>query len=67
MRLALGAIGWPPAAFWGATPRELAAAIEGRFGRTGGAVDRSALDRLMAAYPDGEGQIPVHSRPMEVP
>ncbi|MDP2802100.1 MAG: phage tail assembly chaperone [Phreatobacter sp.] len=52
MRLALGQLGWSPDAFWRATPRELAAAIEGRFGRTGGAADRSALDRLMAAYPD---------------
>lgn len=52
MRLALGVVGWTPAAFWSATPRELAAAIEGRFGRTGRAVDRPTLDRLMAAYPD---------------
>lgn len=52
MRLALGVVGWTPAAFWGATPRELAAAIEGRLGRTGGAVARQTLDRLMAAYPD---------------
>ncbi len=53
MRLALGRLGWPPQLFWSATPRELAAAIEGRFGRSGGAADRSTLDRLMAAYPDG--------------
>lgn len=53
MRLALGQLGWLPDAFWRATPRELAAALEGRFGRIGGALDRSALDRLMAAYPDG--------------
>jgi uncharacterized phage protein (TIGR02216 family) len=52
MRLALGVIGWPPEAFWRATPRELAAALDGRFGRTGAPVDRAALDRLMAAYPD---------------
>lgn len=56
MRLALGQLGWSPDAFWRASPREVAAAIEGRFGRfgrMGGAADRSALDRLMAAYPDG--------------
>lgn len=53
MRLALGRLGWSPAAFWRATPRELAAALEGAFGRMGGAVDRSTLERLMAAYPDG--------------
>ncbi len=53
MRLALGRLGWLPDAFWRATPRELAAALEGRFGHIGGGVDRSTLDRLMAAYPDG--------------
>ncbi|MGQ3359107.1 MAG: phage tail assembly chaperone [Phreatobacter sp.] len=52
MRLALGRLGWPPDTFWRATPRELAAAIEGRFGRSGGAADRPTLDRLMKAYPD---------------
>lgn len=52
MRLALGRLGWSPAAFWQATPRELAAALEGAFGRMGGAVDRPMLERLMAAYPD---------------
>jgi uncharacterized phage protein (TIGR02216 family) len=52
MRLALGVIGWPPDVFWRATPRELAAALDGRFGRTSAPVDRAALDRLMAAYPD---------------
>nr|WP_293423504.1 rcc01693 family protein [Phreatobacter sp.] len=52
LRLALGVIGWPPDVFWRATPRELAAALEGRLGRIGMPVDRPALDRLMAAYPD---------------
>lgn len=53
MRLALGRLGWTPQAFWLSTPRELAAALEGAFGRTGAAADRPMLDRLMAAYPDG--------------
>lgn len=52
MRLALGRLGWTPDAFWRATPRELASALEGRFGRAGRPADRSMLDRLMAAYPD---------------
>lgn len=52
LRLALGVIGWPPDTFWRATPRELAAALEGRLGRIGAPADRGALDRLMAAYPD---------------
>ena len=52
MRLALGRLGWSPHAFWQATPRELAAALEGAFGRMGGAADRPMLQRLMAAYPD---------------
>jgi uncharacterized phage protein (TIGR02216 family) len=52
MRLALGVIGWPPETFWRATPRELAAALDGRFGWVGVPADRAALDRLMAAYPD---------------
>ncbi len=52
MRLALGRLGWSPEAFWRSTPRELAAALEGAFGRIGGAVDRPMLERLMAAYPD---------------
>ena len=42
-----------PEAFWAMTPRELAAAI--RFARGGtadGGADRTALARLMAAFPD---------------
>jgi uncharacterized phage protein (TIGR02216 family) len=55
MRLALGIIGWPPTVLWAATPRELAFALEGRFGRGGGAADRPTLERLMAAFPDRGG------------
>lgn len=51
-RLALGVLGWTPGTFWRATPRELALALEGRFGRGGGTADRATLDRLMAAFPD---------------
>lgn len=52
LRLALGGLGWTPEAFWRATPRELAAALEGRFGRSLAPAGRSTLERLMAAYPD---------------
>jgi uncharacterized phage protein (TIGR02216 family) len=53
MRLACGVLGWPPRVFWEATPRELAAALEGRFGRTAPPLDRAGLEQLMAAFPDG--------------
>ncbi|MCZ8314355.1 phage tail assembly chaperone [Phreatobacter sp.] len=53
MRLAFGVLGWPPQLFWQATPRELAAALEGCFGRIAAPLDRSGLERLMAAFPDG--------------
>lgn len=55
LRLALGGLGWTPAAFWRATPRELAAALEGRFGRIAPPAGRSSLERLMAAHPDIAG------------
>jgi len=52
MRLALGVLGWTPAAFWGATPRELASALEGRFGRRAEPASRAVMTRLMADFPD---------------
>ncbi|WP_439576205.1 rcc01693 family protein [Phreatobacter sp.] len=52
LRLALGVLGWSPESFWRATPRELAAALDGRFGRLTPPAGRTSLDRLMAAYPD---------------
>lgn len=52
MRLALGRLGWTPATFWRATPRELAAALEGRFGVSAAPADRATLQRLMRAFPD---------------
>jgi uncharacterized phage protein (TIGR02216 family) len=48
-------IGWTPATFWSATPRELAAALEGRFGRAAAPANRAGLDRLMALFPDTPG------------
>lgn len=49
---ALGGLGWTPETLWRATPRELAAALAGRFGAGAGAPSRDALAALMAAYPD---------------
>lgn len=52
--LALGVLRWTPRDFWRATPRELAAALDGlRGGRPPEPAGRGDLDRLMAAFPDG--------------
>ena len=54
MRLGLGALRLPPDQFWAMTPLELCRALEGAGLRPirGSALDRSALERLMAAFPD---------------
>ncbi|GJE56704.1 phage tail assembly chaperone [Methylobacterium thuringiense] len=49
LALGLHALRWTPAAFWAATPRELAAAAGLRAPSAAGRAD---LDRLIAAYPD---------------
>jgi uncharacterized phage protein (TIGR02216 family) len=55
MRFGFGTLRLGPRDFWGLTPRELAAAIEGASGRThADPPPRAALDRLMAAFPDEE-------------
>lgn len=53
MAFGLGRLGWPPDAFWAATPCEILAAAEA-FGaaETTAPPGRSDLDRLMQAYPD---------------
>ena len=52
LALCLGRLGWGPAAFWAATPREIAGALaHGRGGRAA-APSRADLDRLIAAHPD---------------
>jgi len=44
-----------PEAFWRATPREIAAAAQGLFGRRAAApLGRSELAALMARFPDRE-------------
>lgn len=47
--LAATRLGWTPAEFWVATPRELAMAL-GQGQRL--PIDRAALDGLMARFPD---------------
>lgn len=54
-RIACGVLHWSPVDFWGATPAELATALEGRLG--GGAeaegIDGAAMAQLMERFPDG--------------
>ena len=52
MAFGLGILRLPPAAFWAMTPRELQAALDGVFGRTGTGPSREVLGALMAAFPD---------------
>ena len=52
MAVGFGRLGLSSPAFWALTPRELAAAIEGLFGPAAAPIDRPALDRLIARFPD---------------
>lgn len=54
MELGLGALGLQPTAFWALTPRELQAALSGRFGNPmeSDALSRGHLDELMQRFPD---------------
>jgi len=44
-------LGWRPAEFWTATPAELATAL-GVDSKAGEPVDRAAMERLLAQFPD---------------
>lgn len=58
MRFGFGVLRLGAREFWGLTPRELAAAVEGAGGRSRGRPpDRPTIDRLMAAFPDEEKPI----------
>lgn len=48
----LGVLALAPADFWAMTPRELAAALAGRFGELPAPLDRAVLDGLMQQFPD---------------
>lgn len=54
MAIGLGGLGLSPLVFWALTPRELDAALRGRFGAHGGAADftRHDLSQLMQKFPD---------------
>ncbi|HTJ56993.1 MAG TPA: rcc01693 family protein [Devosiaceae bacterium] len=55
MRFGFGTLRLSSRDFWGLTPRELAAAVEGAAGRSRPRPpDRSTMGRLMAAFPDKE-------------
>jgi uncharacterized phage protein (TIGR02216 family) len=47
------AFGWSPAAFWGATPAELAALVRAVAGESVAPPDAAAIARLKEAFPDG--------------
>lgn len=53
MAFGLGVLRLSPRAFWAMTPRELASAAEGVYGRERSAISRAAFDELMRAFPDG--------------
>ena len=53
MAFGLGQLGLSAKDFWAMTPRELAAAAEGRFGPRTTPLARATLDELMQRYPDG--------------
>lgn len=57
MATGLGALGIAPAALWAMTPKELEAAIRGRFGQTvsDGPLTRGDLGALMHLFPDAPG------------
>lgn len=54
MAFGLGVLKHPPTVFWGMTPRELDAALQGHFGRrrSAPAPSRAAFENLMSEFPD---------------
>lgn len=51
MAFGLGRLSWPPDAFWTATPREIAAALQAHSGGPG-ALGPGELRALMQRFPD---------------
>ena len=58
MEIGLGALGFAPKIFWSLTPRELQAALRGRFGDAAATtvLSRGDLHALMQRFPD-EGSL----------
>jgi len=46
-------LGWSPAAFWTATPAEVAAVVGALAGETAAPPDPATIARLREAFPDG--------------
>ena len=57
MALGLGVLRLSSAQFWALSPRELHAASRGLYPQRTDAATRSALDALMAAFPDEHGDM----------
>ena len=57
MEIGLGVLRLSPSVFWAMTPRELQAALTGRFGPGGDGdkLSRHDLDLLMRRFPDQKG------------
>lgn len=55
MAIGIGVLGLAPAVFWALTPKELDAALRGRFGEAHSvtALSRGELGDLMQQFPDG--------------
>jgi uncharacterized phage protein (TIGR02216 family) len=58
MATGLGVLGLAPDVFWRMTPKELDAALRGRFGAGGTAppLTRTEFDQLMQLFPDDGGE-----------
>ncbi len=58
MAIGLGVLGLAPLVFWALTPKELDAALSGKFGARGvaGILSRGELGQLMQKFPD-KGEI----------
>ena len=52
MGFGLGVLKLSPKAFWGMTPKELAAAVRGAASPSSAPLERRSLNALMDAYPD---------------
>ncbi len=54
MEIGLGALGFPPLVFWSLTPRELQAALRGKFGTLAQSdvLSHRDLHALMQRFPD---------------
>ena len=58
MAAGLGQLGLAPHVFWSMTPKELDAALRGRFNHLGTSqpLERGILNSLMAQFPDQHGK-----------